>query len=316
MTARRPASVAVIGAGMAGLACARRLADAGLAVSVFDKGRRPGGRVATRETEHGGFDHGAQFFTARDPEFLRVLAPLRAEGVIRPWAAPGRAEPVWVGVPGMAALPLSLARGLDVRCGVTVSRVEGAPRRWRLRDLDGDEQGPFHAVLLTPPAPQLAALWPGDAPEALAGIAYQPCWTLLLHRPDTAPLPSVRTDPAVIAWVAHEQDKPGRGGGARCTVQASAEWSSAWLEAEPPLVQAALLAALADAWGPGVHEWSVAAVHRWRYALAQRCAPGPIWQPENWLGAAGDGLAAPRVEAAWLSGWALAGKVLETLSAP
>ena len=37
-------SAGIIGAGIAGLACAARLAAAGYAVRLFDKGRRPGGR--------------------------------------------------------------------------------------------------------------------------------------------------------------------------------------------------------------------------------------------------------------------------------
>ena len=65
--------IAIIGAGMAGLTCATRLSAAGHEVSVFDKGRGPGGRMASRRVEHGGetfrFDHGAQYFTAREMAF-------------------------------------------------------------------------------------------------------------------------------------------------------------------------------------------------------------------------------------------------------
>ena len=45
-----PVSVAVVGAGLAGVACARGLQAAGVEVTVFDKSRGVGGRLATRRT--------------------------------------------------------------------------------------------------------------------------------------------------------------------------------------------------------------------------------------------------------------------------
>ena len=69
---------AVIGAGLAGIACARRLRAAGLDVGVFDQGRRPGGRLATRDGEQAAFDHGAQYFTVRDAGFAELVAEAAA----------------------------------------------------------------------------------------------------------------------------------------------------------------------------------------------------------------------------------------------
>ncbi|HAL40308.1 MAG TPA: amine oxidase, partial [Polaromonas sp.] len=58
--------IAVVGAGIAGIACARTLAQAGHQVTVFEKNHGAGGRMATLDTEYGGFDHGTQYFTVRD----------------------------------------------------------------------------------------------------------------------------------------------------------------------------------------------------------------------------------------------------------
>jgi predicted NAD/FAD-dependent oxidoreductase len=77
--------VAIVGAGIAGLWLARRLAEAGHRVQVYEKARGPGGRVSTRRTERGHFDHGAQYFTARDPDFLRQLEDWVARGVVERW---------------------------------------------------------------------------------------------------------------------------------------------------------------------------------------------------------------------------------------
>ncbi|OYX00993.1 MAG: deoxyribodipyrimidine photolyase, partial [Caulobacter vibrioides] len=83
--------IAIIGAGMAGLSCAQALSAAGHAVQVLDKGRGPGGRMSTRriKTPQGqvSFDHGAQFFTVRDPEFAARAAAWQAAGVAAPWPA-------------------------------------------------------------------------------------------------------------------------------------------------------------------------------------------------------------------------------------
>ena len=79
------ADVAVVGAGIAGLAAARALRAAGHSVIVFDKGRGPGGRASSRRAEPFAFDHGAQYFTVRDPRFQTVVDALRDRGVVAPW---------------------------------------------------------------------------------------------------------------------------------------------------------------------------------------------------------------------------------------
>ncbi|WP_296703062.1 NAD(P)-binding protein [Thiocapsa sp. UBA6158] len=83
--------IAVIGSGMAGLACARRLTEAGHAPVVFDKGRGIGGRLATRRTPEGWqFDHGAQYITTSSPGFQALLEQAERAGAAARWADAGR----------------------------------------------------------------------------------------------------------------------------------------------------------------------------------------------------------------------------------
>ena len=61
--------VVVVGTGIAGLMAAQSLTKNGHDVVVVDKGRSPGGRLATRRIDDATLDHGAQFFTVRDSLF-------------------------------------------------------------------------------------------------------------------------------------------------------------------------------------------------------------------------------------------------------
>ncbi len=81
----RPLKVAVVGAGLSGLVCARVLADHGHEVRVFDKGRGPGGRMSTRRAGPWRFDHGAQYFTVRDSRFARWVESWKKDGLVTPW---------------------------------------------------------------------------------------------------------------------------------------------------------------------------------------------------------------------------------------
>ena len=112
----RGMSIGIVGAGIAGLSCAERLQAAGHAVRVFDKGRGAGGRMATRRVAlpsgDVAFDHGAQYFTARDPHFATMVAEWHASGVVAPWPSAG--DDAWVGTPGMNAVVKAMAQPLAV----------------------------------------------------------------------------------------------------------------------------------------------------------------------------------------------------------
>ena len=126
MVTGAPGRVAVIGAGLAGLAAAHGFVRAGASVTVFEKARAPGGRISTRRADALAFDHGAQYFTCRDPRFAEILEPLRRGGVVAPWPGRirslrrGRVSPLreeterLVGVPGMSALSRALAENQEL----------------------------------------------------------------------------------------------------------------------------------------------------------------------------------------------------------
>ena len=212
------AAVAVIGAGIAGLACARQLAAAGHAVTVFEKARAAGGRMATQRTELGGFDHGAQYFTARAPVFADEVARWQRAGAAAVWparvASLGVDErdtaakqaldnaPRHIGVPAMSAIGVHLATGLDIRYGARVVGVEpviplgesagrnAVGARWSIRRLaDASEsggiavtEGLYDSVVVALPAAEATPLLLA-APAlsaAAARVKLTPCWALML----------------------------------------------------------------------------------------------------------------------------------------
>ena len=302
---------AIIGAGMAGLACADGLKAAGHRVTLFDKGRGPGGRMSTRRLDapHGtvAFDHGAQYFTARDAGFVSLVQAWGDAGLAAPWPPAG--ADAWVGVPGMNAVIRHMASGHGVAWDHLVAGLVRKGGAWWLNG-KGGEAGPFDAAVLAIPAEQAAAMLSlhdfAMGRTALAARS-QPCWTgmFAFDRPLTGAPPVIR-NAGDIAWAARNNAKPGRDGAEAWVVQASGTWSKEWLEASPADVCAMLLAALGQAAGSPLPEPVVAAAHRWRYALSAGTGDGALWNGEIRLGACGDWLLGPRVECAWLSGRMLA----------
>jgi len=336
---------AIVGAGMAGVVCARTLVQAGHEVMVFEKRPRCGGRMATLETPFGSFDAGAQYFTVRDARFELALAT--TPGLYRPWAAnavrvldaAGRvaaaslptSEPHWVACPGMESLVAAWAEPLasagQLHTGRRVTQIEHDPlqaRGWQLRTTspDGGSQvfADFDAVLLAQPAEHAAALLRASSLDAglaaaVADVRTAPCWTLMLAypqavRPGLTTLgpqwSAARSTHHRVAWLARESSKPRRGGVERWTVQASPERSREHLHDEPERIQAKLLKAFAEVTGIRAEP---AYAHAVCWEQAQTLAPlgvGHVWNAAEALGLCGDWCLGHRVEDAFISGLELA----------
>lgn len=303
--------IAVIGANIAGLSCADALVGRGHEVALFDKGRGPGGRTSTRRVEAGRrtlrFDHGAQYFTARDPAFAAQVARWERDGVAARWRQAG--ADAWVGTPGMNAPVKAMTAAHAVAWAVWVDALERDGDRWRLRG--APEPKRFDAVVVATPAEQATPLLRSAGAE-FAELAAQtrsaPCWTALVGFAE--PIATERRvirDAGPIGWAAHDGAKPGRDGAATWVVQASPEWSTEHLEDTPEKVGPELLRLLEAELGMPLHEPIHLSAHRWRYARSGGAGgPGALWDAALRVGACGDWLLAPRVEAGWLSGRQLA----------
>ncbi len=305
--------VLVIGAGMAGITCARSLSAAGQSVLVLDKGRGIGGRVATRRVALGedevSFDHGAQYIHARDADFAAVLD--KAGAAI--WDDGAQTRPL-VGRPGMSALARDMAQGLDIRHACEVTALERVRDEWHVTT----QSGVFRAarVIVTIPAPQVAGLLGPDHPlvAALGEVRMAPCLTLMAAFAPESLRPFVhRLDEGhPLAWIAQNSTKPGRSAAPTAWVaQAGADWSARHLERAPDHIAALMLPLLCDVIGADQQAVRHVSAHRWRYARVTQ----PLGQPflcsaDRSLYLGGDWCLGGKVEDAWASGRALAQDIL------
>lgn len=315
-------SVAVIGAGMAGLTAAQIALNAGISVTIFDKGRKPGGRLATRHAEQFTFNHGCQFATARNAQFADTLVAHHAQF----WPAAGAHK--LSGVPDMASLAASMAApfGANLHNGRHVSFLSRGADGWHisLRDAaltpsslvepGGATAGPFDAVILAIPAPQAVNLLNAMAHPfgpALSAVAFAPCWTVMLgYAAATAGPDTLSPENSPISWLARENSRPGAAAGAAAspvayTIHASPQWSLTHLEDSADRIITALQQTFQSLTGiTATPDYKRA--HRWRYALVQTPLGQPcLWDPAQHLGLCGDWCLAGKLEAAYLSGQAL-----------
>jgi renalase len=310
--------ILIIGAGMAGLACARHLAEAGLTPALIDKGRGPGGRMAARRVTIAGkdvsFDHGAQYFTARDPAFRAAVAAWESAGAAARW--PDAGEEAFVGTPGMNGPLKAMASELPVRWGVRALSLVRQGEVWRVTTDAGEITA--RTVLVAVPAEQASELLSEAAPDLAAipaSVVSAPCWAVLAAFDGAVPLTSaVMRGEGAVSWAARNGSKPQRAGAETWVIHASPERSRALLdlpkdEVTARLLEDFLLASGLAALPPMLH----CDAHRWLYALPQVTAGAPArFDPAVRLGIAGDYLHSPRVEGAWLSGRALAQAVSGT----
>ena len=298
-------AVVVVGAGIAGIACARELAVAGVEVRVLERARVVGGRMASRHLHGRPVDLGAAYFTASDPEFAEVVEGWQAAGLARPWTdtlavfdndtrsvAPGPMR--WAAPGGLRSLVAALATGLDVTLQHEVRHVGPGPC------VDGE---PAHAVVLAMPDPQAARLL-DPVPADLVDRRWNPVIAVAAGWAERtwAPFPAafVNGHP-VLALVADDGDR--RGDGAPVLVAHSTADVARAHDADPDGAVPEVLAALRELLDVDTPEWTYA--HRWRFAApaGQRDA---TFRLADGIGLACDAWGRPRVEAAWRAGTDLA----------
>ncbi len=327
--------VLIIGAGLSGLIAAHKVIERGFSVTLVDKGRSVGGRLATRRIGKGLADHGAQFFTARSSDFQRNVDKWLAEDLVYVWSSgfsdgvktPEQFDghPRYATKGGMNALAKYLAGQLTEKAtictDVKISKLSQLTNGWQAEDDKGDLYS-AKALLLTPPVPQSLTLL-GSIREklnshdrkALERISYFPCVAGLFRVEGVVNLPepgALQRPDAVLSWIADNQRKGISPDARIITVHAAGSISqNLWDLPETDALNfiqqefERYLAEDATIVEAELKRWRYSQpkiLHSERYLIAQGLAP---------LAFAGDGFGEARVEGAFLSGLA-AGEALVT----
>jgi len=326
-------NIGIIGAGIAGLTCAQKLHAHGFNVTLLEKSRGVGGRTATRRMDAGvTFDHGAQYFTARDSMFVSQVDQWCAAGVVEPWrgriVALDRGEvrelhdqpSRYVGTPGMNSMAKSLAEGLNVLTQITATTIRHSHDQWQVEDTEGKLHGDFDAVIFTAPPKQTRVLLGDASPvlqESISRVAMDCCWAIMLrlHEPLPVDFDGAFVDNSALRWIALNSGKPRRGNSNCWVLHASSAWSADHLEETPEQVAELLLDHFWQANNLTPQPIEMMVAHRWLYSgpkapLSERY----LFDRSLNLGACGDWCGGPRVEGAFLSGLALADAVFEHTS--
>ena len=330
--------IIIVGAGLCGLHAANRLQAAGRSVVVLEKSRGLGGRAATRRWNDRPVDHGAQFFTAKNPEFAAQVAQWEASGLCHVWThgfhrfsdgtllpPADDAYPRYACRTGMSSLGRALGEPLGevIHREAKVAQLAVVDSQWQATLEDG-RLFRAHALLLTPPPAQSSALLSGVAPEAAAEVARHsswPCLALAARFPRTdLPWQGIQApDDKVLSWIGHDTGKRPdlHPGSTILMLHAAPGFSTANADATDEQIAATLLRRASEMTSRDWTSPDEYFIQRWRYALPALGDParGPaVYASPAPLVVAGDWCAGGRIEGAWLAGRDAADRLLELLS--
>jgi renalase len=319
-------SCIIVGAGLSGLLAASTLQREGWDVTVVDKGRDVGGRMATRRIGRGNFDYGAQFFTVRGERFAGLLEDWLGAGVATEWTrgfadSKGRPNedgyPRYRGAEGMTSIPKYISRGLDVRAGERAVRVYDNDDGWEVVCESGLRVS-GSALVLAAPVPQAVDLalsgsysLPDGVRSHLEAVSYDPCLALMVLLDGSTGVPEpggmqIKGEP--LDWISDNRRK-GISEAPALTVHAGPEWSRAHFEGDEMEITESMISRAGGHLGtdlaPAIIETSLA---RWRYSWVKNPHPDPclVASDDPPLVFCGDAFGQPKVEGAVLSGLAAA----------
>ena len=310
----------VIGAGVAGLSAAVRATELGLRVAVVEKSRGVGGRAATRRISGFPVDHGAQFFTAREPLFQTKVQGWVERGLCRVWShgiptwengvitEPQEGHPRFACPEGMTALAKHESQGLTVFRESAISECRKEDGLWILQTKEG-QMWSAKEILSTAPAPQTIALfdkWVAED-DPIRALSYAPCVCGIFEVAGFFPAwEGLQTHHRDVSWMAWDATRRQTQDSPFFVVHGSPEFSRSHLENAPAASAQILQAAATEIAGEAFASATLVHAQRWRYARVENPLPQTHRTLAENLRFAGDAFLHANLESAWLSGRAAA----------
>lgn len=321
--------IAIIGTGMSGLTVANFL-KSHYDMTLFEKARGVGGRLATRYHENFCWDFGAQFFMIKDPQFKSFLNPLIKSGELKAWQAKfaefdGKINytkqwnityPHWVASPKMNVLAKALAQNLKVHLNKKIISIKQQKNLWLLKTEDEETFEDFDWVVLAIPAAQAYELLPNYFlhKQAVNHIKMLGCYALMLgfSEAQTLDWQVALIKNSKLSWISNNSSKPNRKSNFSMVALSANQWAEAHIHFDLEAVKKILIeeAQKISAFNPNYLTYST--IHRWRYAnlKKQKGSAAAYIDHANKLAVCGDWCIKGRVEAAFQSGKYLSQQLL------
>ena len=325
--------IAIIGAGISAITIAQNLKDIAN-ISLFEKSRGVGGRMAVRRSGPYEFDHGAQFFTAKGENFKNFIAPLIKKNIIQQWDARfaefknnkilrrvtwDSEYPHYVGSPGMNAIPKYLSQELNIKLNVKVNKIiRNAANGWELFDDDLNKLGEYDWVISTAPAIQSAEILPEcfKHQNNLLNKKMVGCFSLMLGFTKALPLlwDAALIGDANISWVSINSSKPDRAKSFSMLVHSTNAWAEDHLSDDSQSVISYLTKETSRIIGHDTSQAEHVDLHAWRYAnISKQAKSDVLIDYDNSLASCGDWLIHGRIESAFEAGIKMVKKFKEII---
>ena len=323
--------IAILGAGLAGLNLAKLL-QANAEIVLFEKSDKLGGRMATHRCNGFEFDHGAQYFTAKDPLFKDWVARLMDANVVASWPARfveiehrsmlsqrtwDDAFPHYVGIPSMNAIAQHLAEGLDVRFNQLITGIKPHRTKWLLETADG-QFAEFDWVVSTLPAEQAKVILPDSYQQkkALQSVQMEPCFTLMLgyDRARHSAWDAAFISQSILSWVSVNSAKPNRAKPYTLVAMSQNAWARDNFARPEAQIIAELLSELEGVMGEKLGDATYIKLKKWKYANAdkQKTELSYVDHAAK-LACCGDWCISGRIESAFMSSSRLAETIKASL---
>jgi renalase len=327
--------IAVIGAGIAGLVCARKLQQAGRQVLVLDKSRGLGGRLATRRLANTHADHGVCYLQPKGTVFGQLIDELVNEQILKVWTTgihrlsgdgfllpPKKLAPCYAAPAGATAIARYLGQNLEIINNQTITSILPSKNGWQLNSADSQWKAE-QVVIAVPPAQALAiagTVTDSHCASQMSLVNFTTSITAIAVFPENQQAAAAQltwqgiqsSDHPLLSWIGLDSSKQLEPLQPVLVIQSSAAFAAEHFDAPDPDSIGKLLLNAAAPLAVSLNAPEILQVHRWGYAFAQNPlsnlfltaqAQAPLYFCGDWCGG-------NRVESAFLSGSAVAEKIL------